>query len=74
MYCQAIHPDGRRLTYDDILQPGQVVIDDRGQHFVVGPDLRTEDPRLMPMDHDHYMAWWTANNPHAAAYLEPRGG
>lgn len=65
MYCQAIHPDGRRFTFDDVLEPGQVVGDeDSGEHFVVGPDLGDQDPRLMAMDHDHYLAWWrTQANP-----------
>jgi hypothetical protein len=77
MYCQAVTPDGRRLTFDDILRPGQVVYDrDRGGNYVVGPDLGDEDPRLMPMDRDHYMAYWHAINPHVAALsrnLPPEG-
>lgn len=67
MYCQAVAPDGRRLTFDDILSPGQVVHYEGFGYFVVGPDLGDEDPRLMPMDHDHYMAYWRAINPHVAA-------
>lgn len=72
MYCDAVTPDGRTLHFDDVLSPGDVVHDDAGGYYVVGPDLGDEHPRLMPMDHDHYMAYWRACNPHVA--LAQTGG
>lgn len=63
--CVALMPDGKLLEFDDTLRPGQVVFDrDTGEHYVVGPDLGDEDPRLLAMDHDHYLAYWAACNQH----------
>jgi hypothetical protein len=73
MYCQSIHPDGTRMTFEDILSPGQVVHTKDGV-WVVGPDLGDEDPRLMPMDHEHYKAYWRAGNPHVAALTDFQPG
>lgn len=63
----AVTPDGRRLHFEDFIAPGDVVHDEAHNYYVVGPDLGNEDPRLMPMDHGHYMAYWRAINPHVAA-------
>lgn len=72
MRCSAVTPDGRLFEFDDVLRPGQVVFDrETGEHYVVGPDLGEEDPRLLLMDHDHYLAYWRAQNPNVA-YLLPR--
>lgn len=67
MYCTARAPSGEAITFDDVIAPGDVVHDERHTYYVVGPDLGDEWPRLMPMDQDHYMAYWRTCNPHAAA-------
>lgn len=65
----AVTPDGERLHFEDFIYSGEVVHDNAGTYYVVGPDLGDELPRLMPMDQDHYMAYWRTCNPHAAALL-----
>lgn len=60
IYCQAVHPDGTVLTFDDVLSTGDLVEAHGGPsgHFLVGLDRGDDYPLLHPVGRDEYEAYW----------------